>query len=243
MRGVLGSGRRYNGSDPAGRGNAPAPTRLWADPKGPADPSTTRRANGWKATDPVRVPGVHGTSPRTVSWDVAGSGMSETPRRERRQGPGAMPGRCRGRRGDRIPRVWPTPGFPRRPASRVFASWAMPPAPEGGWGRWRACRGPVSWTVIANDRPRSRAEPLPGRRGLRRRGLRYRRAAQARNRGCVIGPPLYAFQCLSTMSLTASEMATSNTSISSTGRRLRSCWARSRTAVGGSGITGSGMSR
>jgi len=43
------AGVRPGGALPGGCGNAPAPTRFWADPERPADPPTTRR-DGWKAT-------------------------------------------------------------------------------------------------------------------------------------------------------------------------------------------------
>jgi hypothetical protein len=92
-------------------------------------------------------------------------------------------------------------------------------------------------------RPRGEACETAGRRSLRivdagriagpeacrpRRDRARLRAfvparALAPDRGPLRRRALYAFQCLSTMSLTASEMATSNTSISSTGRRVRSC--------------------
>ncbi len=55
------------------------------------------------------------------------TGALETPRRERRHRPGQAPGRCRGApRGSDPARLWPTPGFPRRPASLVFAPGPCP---------------------------------------------------------------------------------------------------------------------
>jgi len=113
-----------------------------------------RDGHGLKGHDPLRVPEVAAPRPRPS----AGASQDRNRRRHRDEKDGTGRGPCpidaAGAAGTGSRAFWPTPGFPRRPASRVFVSRAMPPAQQAR-GDDHACPDCVRCAApIARNRAR-----------------------------------------------------------------------------------------